>query len=121
MATGDFKNGANLIGKILCSTQVGNAETTVYTVPANTHVKVSHGVITNVSAAAVSVSVALVPSGGAADGTHRIIYQYSLAAGDSLSLDDYLANAMLGPGDFISVLASAAAAIDVVITGAVSS
>lgn len=121
MATGDFKSGTNLVGKLLCSTQVGNTETTVYTVPANTYVKVSHGVLTNVSAAAVTVSVALVPSGGTADGTHRIVYQYSLAAGDSLSLADYLAGAMLGPGDFISVLASAASAVDVVITGAVSS
>jgi hypothetical protein len=121
VTAGDFKNGTNLIGKLLCSVQVPAAETTVYTVPANTFVKLAHGVVTNVSVAAVTVSVALVPSGSAADGTHRIIHQYSLPAGDSLSLKDYIANAMLGPGDFISVLASAANAIDVVITGAVSS
>lgn len=122
MATGDFKTGSNLIGKILCATQVPTAaETTVYTVPASTYVKVAHGVLTNVSASAVTVSVSLVPSGGTADGTHRIVSQFSLPAGDSLPLKDYIAGAMLGPGDFISVSPSAVNAIDVVISGAVSS
>src|SRR4029077_7428246 len=112
MATGDFKNGANLIAKVLCATQVAAAETTVYTVPANSHVKIAHGVITNVSGSTVNVSVSVVPSGGSASTANRIISVFPLTAGNSLSMKDYLVGAMLGPGDFISVLPSAATAID---------
>jgi hypothetical protein len=121
MATGDFKNGTNLIGKILASQQVPGSETTVYTVPASSYTRITQGVICNVSGASVNVSLSVVPSGGTAGGTNRVISVYSLTAGNSLSLADYLRGAILGPGDFVSVLASAGSAIDITLTGVVSS
>lgn len=121
MATPNVLALGSLTQALLVSQQIaGTSATTVYTVPANQAVKLSQGTVCNVSAAPVTVSLSLVPSGGTADGTHRVISGYSLAAGDTLPLGDYLAGHMLGPGDFISVTASAATAIDVIISGAVS-
>lgn len=112
---------ASLTQALLVSQQItATTATTVYTVPANKAVKLSQGTLCNVTGSAVTVSLSLIPSGGTADGTHRVIDSYSLAAHDTLPLADYLAGHMLGPGDFISVTAGTANAVDVVISGAVS-
>ena len=117
----DLLAASSITPKLLCSTRVaGTTATTVYTVPASSSVKITHGVLCNTSAAAVSVSLALVPSGGADDGTHTIISSYSLAAHDTLPLRDYVADAMLGNGDFVSITCSTGAVVDVVLSGAVS-
>jgi hypothetical protein len=112
---------ASLTQALLVSQQLtATTETTVYTVPANKAVKLAQGSLCNVTATPVTVSLALVPSGGTADGTHRVIAGYTLAANDTLPLGDYLGGHMLGSGDFISVLAGTANAVDVIISGAVS-
>lgn len=108
-------------GQILCSLQVGTGEQTVYTVPPNSTVRVSHGTLCNTSGATVTVSLSLLPSGATVDATHRVISVYPLAAGDTVSLRDYLDGHMMAPGDFISVNASAAGTIDVILSGTVSS
>jgi hypothetical protein len=108
-------------GQLLCSQQLAvTTSVTVYTVPASTAVKIMHGVLCNTGAVAAVVSVALIPSGGTADGTHRVISGYNLNAGDSLSLAEYLANAMLAPGDFISAQSSVANAVDIILSGVVA-
>jgi hypothetical protein len=111
-----------MIGQILYSGQITpTSATTIYTVPASTAVKISQGTMCNTSASAVTVSLSLVPSGGTDNGTHSVVSGYSLIAGDTLPLSTYIKDVMMGPGDFISVVVSAANVIDVVITGAVSS
>ncbi len=117
----DFKQGTNLAGKILTSGQVaGTGATTIYTVPAASAVKVTSAVLANVSASAVTVTVAVVPSGQSVDGTRTIVSAYPLAAGDSTVLTE-LVGALLDTGAFISITASAGTAINYLITGAVSS
>lgn len=117
----DFKQGTNLAGKILASGQVaGTSATTIYTVPASSAVKVASAVLCNVTGAAVTVTVSVVPSGQTVDATRAIISAYSLAAGDSTALSE-LVGAMLDAGAFIAITASAGAAVNYLLTGAVSS
>lgn len=124
--TADFKQSANLSGKILASGQVpGTGATTVYTVPANSAVKIATCVIANISASPlVGVTVSVVPSGGSVDGTHVIATigtaAQPFAAGDSTSLFE-LAGAMLDSGALISITSPAATSINFLITGAVAS
>lgn len=119
--TADFKQGTALLGKILASGQLaGTSNTTVYTVPALSAVKIASATLTNISGAAVTVSVSVVPSGGTVDTTHRVVSAYSLAPSDSTLLMEFM-GALLDAGAFISVSASAGAAINYLITGVVSS
>jgi len=121
MPNADFKQGTNLAGKILASGQVaGTSATTIYTVPASSAVKVASAVLCNVTGAAVTVTVAVVPSGQIVDATRTVVSAYSLAAGDSTPLTE-LVGALLDAGAVISITASAGAAINYLITGAVSS
>lgn len=92
------------------------AATQVWTTPSAV-VAVSHGTICNTSTLSVTVSLSVLPPGATVDGTHVAISNYSLAAGDTLSLKDYLAGATLGYGDSIWVTASAANAVTVVLSG----
>lgn len=66
------------------------------------------------------VSVSLHQVGQALDGTHRVVAGYSLAAGDSLSLKDYLGGAFLAEGEFVSVQSGTANVLTMILTGAVS-
>lgn len=121
MANPSYLALASMRGQILYSGQLATTTaTSVYTVPANTTAKVATGTACNTSTSAVTVSVSLHKVGDTADGTHRVISAFSLAAGDSLSLTDYIGGAMLAEGESISITAGTANAIDVVLTGAVS-
>lgn len=109
-------------GQILYSGQLAStAATSVYIVPASTTTRIAQGAICNTSGSAVTVSVSLLKVGDVADGTHAVISGYSLGAGDTLTLKDYLGGALLAAGEAVSVTAGTANAINVVITGAVSS
>lgn len=77
-------------------------------------------VIQSVNGQTVQVSVHHVPNGGTLNGSHLVL-SYPLAPGDTLSLTSFLAGMNLGPGDAIYVGASVANAINVSITGVVSS
>lgn len=72
------------------------------------------------AAGAVSVSLSIVPSGGTADGTHRIINSYNLLANETLTLKDVLGGCCLGSGDAVHVIAAVANVVDVVLTGMVN-
>ena len=113
----------NDVPGVLVSQQLGTSEVAVYTAAANVHaVEVAHGTLCNTTASAVTVYLSLVKAGGTVgDGTHRVISGYSLAANDTQSLKDYLAGALLGPGDQIAAYASAAGSVDLVVSGTVSS
>ncbi|MCU1617213.1 MAG: hypothetical protein JWO98_4753, partial [Frankiales bacterium] len=74
---------ASLTQKLLVSQQLtATTETVVYTVPTGQAVKLAQGSLCNITTAPVAVSLSLVQSGGTVgDGTHRVINNYSLAAG----------------------------------------
>lgn len=112
-----------MLGKVLASQQLtATTATTVYTVPANTTTKIATACLCNTTAAAVTIiAVAIIPSGAAIDGTHRVISGVLLAANDTLPLNDMLSGALLGPGDYIVVQVNTANAVNVVITGLESS
>lgn len=111
-----------MLGQILYSGQLSSTSaTTLYTVPSNTTTKLASMSLCNVSGSAVAVTIHLLKVGDTADGTHSIVAGYSLSAGDTLSLRDYIGGAMLATGEAIAVTVGTANAVDVVITGAVSS
>lgn len=120
MATPNIVTPLAMIPTLLVSTKIAvNTDSVVYTVPANHAVKLAQGSIANVSGAAVTCGVSLVPSGGVVgDGSHKVIPDtYSIAAGDSLPLGDFLKDHVLGDGDEIAIHAGTANALDVVISG----
>ena len=122
MATVNLMNATSMVEKLLCSTQLSTTSiTTVYTVPASSGLKLASGILCNTSVSSVTLSVYIVPSGGTAGATNKIIHSYSLAAADSLSLGDIINGLMLGEGDFIAVECSASNALNVVLSGAVAS
>lgn len=111
---------------VLVSQQLAATETTQYTAPSTVSgnplksVTIKSAVLTNSSASAVTVSVSVLKSGQTADGTHRVLAAYSLTAGDSAVVAE-LIGTFLGPGDFISAIASAATSVAFVVSGAVLS
>lgn len=121
----DFKQGTNLAGKILASGQIAaTTATTVYTVPAASAVKIATFSLFNNSQFAVTLAVSVVPSGGTADATRVMLGSFSLAPFDGITSEDvltFLKGAMLDAGAFISVTAGSAAAVNYLVTGAVSS
>jgi hypothetical protein len=120
MSGNDILHASSISPQVLVSQQLGATEAAIYTAAAGQSVKVAHGALCNTTATAVIVYLSVIKAGGTlGDGTHRVISGYSLAANDTLSLKDYLAGAMLGPGDAIAAYASATAAVDLVVTGTV--
>lgn len=118
---GDFKQAVNLNAWIAAGqVATANSEITVHTVTAGTQEKISTAVLCNTGAAAATVSVSLVPSGGTAGTTNRVIAAFPLASGDSTSIPE-LQGAMLPAGAFITINSNVANAVDYSITGAVSS
>lgn len=118
MATPNLSAITTVTPGILASQQLTSGDTTIYTVPANKAAKLAKLVLTNVSAAAVVVSVSVVPSGASVDGTHRVVSGFSLAAGDSTTVTE-IEGCLLGQGDLISVNAGTATSIDVLLSGLV--
>jgi hypothetical protein len=88
---------------------------------ANTSTKIATALLCNTSTGVVSVSVSIVQVGGTGGTTNRVISGYSLGAGDTLPLNGYINDSLLGPGDFISVNVSVATSVNFVATGAVGS
>ena len=104
--------------QVLVSQQLAASETTQYTCPAASSAKIGSATLTNTSASAVTVSLSVCKSGQTADGTHRVIAGYSVAAGDSTVLSE-LVGVYLGPGDFISALAGTPSAVTFVASGVI--
>ncbi len=88
--------------KILAGANPSSAtDTDIYEVPDETEVVVSSIVVTNRHASnADTCRVALRPKGEALADEHYILYDYSVAASDFLSL---VAGITLGPGDIVTV------------------
>lgn len=67
---------------------------------------------TNYSAVAVTLSVNLVTSAGAAGNSNLVVKTKSLAAGETYTFPEIVGHT-LNPGDFISTIASAATSISI--------
>ena len=120
MATQNLFGASSGLPQVLVSQQLANSETTQYTCPASSSVKIGSARLTNTSGGVVTVSISVVKSGGTAGNANRVLSAYSLAAGDGISLDE-LVGAYLGAGDFVSAIASAATSVSLVMSGVVFS
>lgn len=95
-------------------TQLGTAATT-YTVPANSTLTISAATLNNVTAAGVTATLTVTPSGGSALGV--VTAQTIPAAGAAPTTVPGLVGQTLGAGGVISALASAATAVTLWLSG----
>lgn len=98
---------------VLVSQAMAVVETTQYTAPSTVGgnplklVTLKSATVTNTSTASICpVSLSILKSGQTVDGTHRVVSAYPLGPGDSATLPE-LVGVVLGPGDFLSAVASA--------------
>ena len=89
-----------------------NAETTIYT---STGLLTIIDKLTSYGVAVADVTLKLVPSGGSA-ATANIMAKKTFAIGESYTWPELVGHT-LAPGDFISVLASVASAVNLRISG----
>jgi len=110
---------SSALPKVLYSGQLTDTtEDVLYTAPTPGSAVLKHGTACNISAGVVNLSLSILRSGQTlGTGAHRVINGYQLAAGDTLSLADFIAGCCLGPGDFIAAQGSVANALDIVISG----
>lgn len=100
---------------LLQAKQAENAETTQYTSPSSTRTIIDKFTGYNASGATATLTIRLVASGGSGGVTNAIVAK-SLAAGETYTFPEVVGH-VLGPGDFISTLASAATAINIRASG----
>lgn len=121
MATANLISTTSMVEAVLYSNQLtATTVTTIYTVGSGKGAKIATATICNTDASAQTIDVHVVASGGSAGATNKVISAYSIAAGDTLSLNDILGGMMLGEGDFIAVKAGTANKLNVTLTGAVA-
>lgn len=94
--------------------QAPNAQTTVYTAAAGTRVIIDKFQGYSPTAG-VSLSVNIVGSGGSAGASNLLVVK-TFAAGEAYTFPE-LVGQILGPGDFISIIASSATTIVYRISG----
>lgn len=87
-----------------------NAETTQYTAPEGSRVSIDKFTATNVTGAPATITVKLVPSGGAAGASNIIVQTKALAAGECYTFPELVGH-VLNTGDFISTLATVVTAL----------
>lgn len=95
--------------------QAENAQTTQYTA-SGVRAIIDKFTGTNTSAGAVTLSINLVNSGGAAGDSNLIVKSKSLAAGETYTFPEVVGQVLV-PGAFISTLAGAAASITIRASG----
>jgi hypothetical protein len=101
-----FVNGTNLT----------DAAATYYTTPASTKALIKKATFTNDHSSVVTVTINLVPSGGAAAYGNAVTKTKGLAAGETWSCPD-VENHVMEAGGFISMVASVTEKIGVRISG----
>lgn len=92
--------------------QAQNVETTQYTTPGGTRAIIDKFTGTNTTAAVASLTVKLIPNGGAAGASNTIVSAKTLQPGETYTFPEIVGH-VLNPGDFISTLAGTAAAITI--------
>lgn len=98
--------------QLIAAQYAPNAQTTVYTQsgPVGTEVRVDALTVTNVDSAAHTISINLVTSGGSASAANKTTSAQSIQPGQCWVSPNEVGK-VLNPGDFISVVASAANAL----------
>jgi hypothetical protein len=96
--------------------QAQNAETTQYTAPAGTRTIIDKFTGTNTTGAAATLTIKLVPSGGAAGANNTIVSAKTLQPGETYTFPEVVGH-VLNPNDFISTLAGTATAITIRASG----
>lgn len=100
---------------LLGSKYAENSETPQYTA-SSVRTIVDKFTGTNVTGSAAVLTVRIVPSGGSAGASNAIVFQKSLAAGETYTFPEMVGQ-ILASGDFISTLAGTASAIVIRISG----
>jgi hypothetical protein len=100
--------------KKLYTGQPGTTATTLYTAPASTTTIIKNIIICNTTATDATLTLSLVPSGGSAGTTNRIMSALVIKANDTVAMD---LSGLLSTGDFISALQGTSAALTVHISG----
>lgn len=83
---------------------IGTTLSTFYTVPASSTLLVKDFDICNTTAATITITMYLVPSGGTAGSSNMIVPAYSLPAN---AMMQWAGTQVLNAGDFIQIVASA--------------
>ena len=96
--------------------QAAATEVSQYVTPAATRTIIDKFTGTNTTGASATLTVRLVPSGGAAGVTNTIVSAKNLAAGETYTFPEVVGH-VLNPGDFISTIAGTAAAITIRASG----
>lgn len=96
--------------------QATAAEVTQYTAPSGTKTIIDKFTGTNTTGSPATLTVKLIPSGGAANASNTIVSAKTLAAGESYTFPELVGH-VLNSGDFISTLAGTAAAITIRASG----
>lgn len=102
--------------RLFSPTQLGVAAATLYTCPVNQKVIITKLTFTNTSALAATVTIYIIPNGGAASDTNTISKTRALAPGEAWDSTE-AENHILEAGDFIQALASAATSISAMGSG----
>lgn len=100
---------------LIASKQAEGAESTQYVSTAPTRTIIDKFTGYNSTAGAVTLTVRLVSSGGTAGVANAMVVK-SLAAGETYAFPEVVGH-VLGPGDFISTLAGAAASVTIRASG----
>lgn len=96
--------------------QLGNTAAALITAPASGKTVLSRAVFTNVDTAPHSITVYVVRSGGSVGAATTVISGYNIQPGEAYVAPE-IANLVLGPGDTVQALASAANFITTVGSG----
>lgn len=100
--------------KKLYQGQPTTGESTLYSVPLATDVKIGSIIICNTTGSAATVSLSVVSSGGTPGASNRILSSFSVAANDTVTLETPV---VLSAGDVISGLQGTASALTLTISG----
>ncbi len=119
MADRNLIRATSNLPQVLVAAQLAATETSIYQCPANSSVVLATATLCNTSGSTRTVSLSVCKAGGTAGSANRVAI-ITLDPNESCIVDE-LAGLLLGPGDFISGLASAATSVAIVISGAVSS
>ena len=101
---------------IISAKQAEAAQTTQYTAPSGVRAIIDKFTATNTSGSTASLSVNLITSGGAAGDSNMITKTKALAASEVYTFPEIVGH-VLGPGDMLSTLASAATSITIRASG----
>lgn len=101
--------------QIVAPVQLAGSDISVYTVPANTTVKIGRAVFCNTTAGALTITAGITTGGAIAAGT-TLISARTIAAGESY-VSPELAGAVIPAGSQIHAFASASASVTFTASG----